>query len=160
MLPTDHTTDAAQLPAFLTDAPKRTRRSHKRVPMDHAPTVLHLAADAVSVDLFGRRAAGRRMVLDADVWTGIAATHGRWVLNADRGGREYVRAGGSALAAMARQPGSRPTATLARIITGARPHEQVTYADRDRLNLRRANLRLEDRRGRPVPHRPHGPGSL
>ena len=123
--------------------PKRTRRGHKRAPMTGEPVVTALPDNAVSVSLFGSRAAGRSMTLDADVWDDVSRMTKRWVLNTNGRGLDYVRSGTRLSGSVARQPGDRPTATLARIILNARRREEVGYRNGNHLDLRRANLWLD-----------------
>ncbi len=153
-----NTTDAAALPAFITTpAPKRKRRAFKRVPIVGEPTITRLSDGALSVSLFGRRAIGRSMELDAGTWAMVAQMNTRWVLNTNGRGRDYVRSGQRKPAAVAGQPGETPLASLARVIASARRGEVVSFQDGNPLNLRQSNLALANGRGRPIVGRkPHG----
>lgn len=64
-----------------------------------------------------------------------------WNLNDNGSGRRYVRAN--------QMRGN--TVMVARLIMGAGPEHEAHYRDGDPLNLRRANLYLTGRRGRPLP---------
>ena len=148
-----HDATPVTLPAFITEPPKRTRKGCKRVSITGEPVVRELPDGTVSVALFGSRAAGRSMVLEADTWQGISQRFTqRWVINTDGHGREYVRSGGQHIGRAAAQPGDRPTATLSRLILGARRGERVVYENDNHLDLRLANLSLEyPRRSRERP---------
>jgi hypothetical protein len=140
----DHAVAAATLPAFVTEAPKRTRKTHKRGSTLGEAVARELPDGSLSVSLFGSRAAGRSMTVDADVWAEIAGRFtARWVVNDDGNGNEYIRSGVRHIGDVALQPGERPTATLARIILGARRGEKVIYTNDDHLDLRLSNLSLE-----------------
>ena len=102
---------------------------------------------AVLVALHGTRGEGLWMILDARDWHRIKTTIGDvWGINVDGTGQYFqVRCGASRVAALAKQPGERPTATLARILTDAKRGEVVRYRDGNSLNLRRANLEVVSR---------------
>lgn len=140
--------DLATLPASITmPPPTRTRRGRKRCPMLSEAVATASARNTATVALFGGLAAGRSMTLDLDVWMDVSRRlTSRWVLNDDGHGREYVRAGDSQSGAASLQPGNRPVATLARIVMSALPGDRVSHVNGDRLDLRRANLRLEPSR--------------
>lgn len=58
--------------------------------------------------------------------------------------------GGPHVALPSKRQWLHPFVLLARLITGAEPHQRVRYLDRDRRNLCRGNLRVEDRRKSPA----------
>ena len=94
----------------------------------------------VAVDLVGSFAAGRRMVLDCADWSRVKFLHGaEWSL-------KPAHAGGPGCVMCRRRSASSAAGpsfhVLARLITGARPGEVVTYGDGDPLNLTRANLHV------------------
>lgn len=133
--------DAMSLPAFITSPSRRKRKAFRRGRMDHAPTITTLPGGAVSVSLYGSRAAGRAMILDADVWADVRdRLSERWTLNTNGRGRTYVRSGQRRAAAIAGQPGAKATASLGRIVAQAGRGDVVRYRDGNPLNLRRANL--------------------
>lgn len=96
------------------------------------------ARAAVAVDLVGSFARGSRMVLDCADWSRVKLLHGaEWLLKpAHTGGPGYVMCRRRS-ASCAEGP---KLQVLARLITGARQGEVVTYRDGDPLNLTRANL--------------------
>jgi hypothetical protein len=106
---------------------------------------VRLLADGkhVAVSLFGARGEGREVILPAADWTWIAdRVSSRWVVNASGSGYLQIRCGSAKAATTALQPGERPTATLARVLTGAKRGEVVRYLDGNPFNLRRANLEV------------------
>jgi 1-acyl-sn-glycerol-3-phosphate acyltransferase len=100
--------------------------------------------EAVMVALHGTRGRGMFMILDAPNWHHIKSTIGDvWGINIAGTGLHFqVRCGAARVAALAKQPGDRPTATLARILMNAKRGEKVRYRDGNPLNLRRANLEV------------------
>jgi hypothetical protein len=92
---------------------------------------------------------GLEMTLDADDWEMVSAITPAWTTSGLRrlsGHVGYVTSGRKEAAPLADQPKSRvPLATLARVLTGASKCEVVRYANGDRLDLRRANLVIQDR---------------
>ncbi|MBN8872178.1 MAG: HNH endonuclease [Rhodospirillales bacterium] len=101
----------------------------------------------VRVELFGKGAAGRSMILDAKDWRSISRRWGvHWICYASSKGSVYVGSGRRAPASQAKQSGPAPTALLSRIITKAPPKAVVTYRNGDRLDLRRGNLEVTTRR--------------
>lgn len=140
----------ALLPDFITKPPVfRQRRPSPRRRPDPNPTIREGIMDGravVFLGLGGARGEGHEAIVDGDAWSDIERRHGAaWVLNQNGTGMANVRKGGNALAAAARQNGERPTATLARIIAGAKPGERVTYRNGNRLDLRRNNLIVHNR---------------
>lgn len=124
---------------------KRKRRATPpaRLPQKTAVRILDGGA-AMAVALHGTYGRGKEMILDGCDWHHIRTTVSDvWLLNANgTRTRWYVRCGATRLAAVAKQHGERPTATLARILTGAGRGEVVIYLDGDAMNLRRANLEV------------------
>jgi hypothetical protein len=132
------------VPAEIAEWPTRIRQSARRGVLP-PQTECSSSDDGANVRaaLHGTRGAGRFMVVDADLWPSIVSRWGSvWVLNTNGHGRDYVRRSARAVGANARQPGECPTATLARLITGAKRGEVVLYGDGNPLNLRRANLEV------------------
>lgn len=122
-----------------------TRRSARPVVLRPDPAV-RVSEDGktVSVALGGAYGTGQWMTLDASVWSEVRASHGAsWGWNLDgqrRNGR--VVCGAYRLAHAARQSGPRPTAVLARIITGAKRGEEGVYRNGSALDLRMSNLEV------------------
>ncbi|MBW6398659.1 HNH endonuclease [Roseomonas sp. HJA6] len=102
---------------------------------------------SVMVALHGTRGRGKCMTLDARDWHHIKTTIGDvWGINVSGTGLHFqVRCGAARVAALAKQPGERPTATLARILMNAKRGEVVKYRDGNPLNLRRENLEVVSR---------------
>ena len=141
-----HTTDThATAPAAPSTAPRiRKRRQNGRAALPKKTEArLVDGGRSVMVALHGTRGRGKWMVLDARDWHSIKSTIGDvWLLNWDGRGNAYVRRSAHAIGANARQPGSQPTATLARIIMDAGRGQVVVYRDANPLNLRRSNLEV------------------
>lgn len=98
-------------------------------------------APAVIVPLKGKRACGRMLILDRDMWAVLDSQFAnRWTLYENRG-REYV-GGALRLHGMNPRRGVNREVTLARIIMGAKPGQAVRTRSGNVCDLRRANLRL------------------
>jgi hypothetical protein len=120
------------------------RRQNGRAALPKTTEAHFLDGDKAAMGaLHGTRGRGKFMLLDTRDWHDIKTTIGDvWLLNSSGNGHEYVRRSAHAIGANARQPGARPTATLARIIMDAKRGEVVLYRDGNPLNLRRANLEV------------------
>ncbi len=95
------------------------------------------ALKSIAIPLHGRRARGRCMVLDADVWE--AGQAAGWpakftVAYQPHGDVEYVVSHGPPLGLPHKK------VPLARVIVGARPGQVVTFIDGQTFNLQRSNL--------------------
>ena len=127
----------------------RLRRSNKPGPLNDHPHVSHLLMDgipAVTVGLSGKHGTGRFMLLDAFMWEEVSTAFGdRWIVERPNGGWLcYVVSGRRKPSTIVRQNASERVLSLARYIAGAQPRQRVVWRNGDRLDLRRANLALED----------------
>lgn len=110
---------------------------------DYQGTFIREGRLAVSVGLKGALGAGRRMVLDDEVWRRVEKTLGSvWGLRASPCGSIYVVGKRKASAG----PGLPATPVLSRWIAKATASEVVGYKDADPLNLMAGNLVTVDRR--------------
>lgn len=145
-----HTIDThATVPTAPSTAPRiRKRRQNGRAALPKKTEArLVDGGRSVMVALHGTRGRGKWMVLDARDWQHIKSTIGDvWGINVSGTGRHFqVRCGAARVAGLAKQPGDRPTATLARILMNAKRGEVVRYRDGNALNLRRENLEVVSR---------------
>jgi hypothetical protein len=152
-VPTEGTDALASPAAIETETRRKRRKGLKKLPKGE-PVVRRSSLDGkpvVFIALFGARGEGCEMVLSPDTWARASALYGsRWVLNVSGAGHAQVRCGTAKAASAARQPGERPTATLARILMGAKRGEVVRYRDKNPLNLRTENLVKVSRRRTPA----------
>lgn len=150
MIPEHSTAATAALPtkaAKRKHAPSRYDDNPKSGPV-HVRRFTESGVECVSVPLFGR-GYGKFMILDAADWEAIQAKGWPecWILSG--AGHGYVSSAQSAVRYLSGQTSQSPLAMLARLLTGAERGDHVHYHDRDPLNLRRSNLRLERRAKRP-----------
>ena len=127
----------------------RRRRSNTPGPLNDHPKVSYLVIDglpAACVGLSGKHGTGRFMLLDASMWEEISAAFGkRWIVERPNGGwLSYVVSGRLKPREATQQNAAVRVLSLARYVAGAQPRQRVVYRNGDRLDLRRANLALED----------------
>ena len=125
------------------------RRSNKPGPLNDHPHVSYLVMDgvqAVSVGLSGKHGTGRFMLLDASMWEEISAAFGkRWIVERPNGGwLSYVVSGRQRPREAVEQNAKQRVLSLARYVASAQRRQRVVYRNGDRLDLRRANLALEE----------------